>query len=133
MRRAAVTGAVTLAATLATVIGARSTARAQRGEVAWYRVVNVGATSGTMARFQRVGEGYAGTFPFMDGFEVNIRPDGSTVNVVVTDGPSRVTATVSCAGSNAPRRASLLATRTARDSARISIEVVCSAAEPPAR
>lgn len=129
MRWAALTGAVALAA----VFGARSTARAQRGEVAWYRVVNVGATSGTMERFQRVGEGYAGTFPFMDGFQVTIRPDRSTVNVVVTDGASRVTSTVSCAGANAPRRASLLATRTARDSARISIEVVCSAAEPPAR
>jgi hypothetical protein len=132
-RRVGVPGALALGALVLAAVGAQSTARAQRVDTAWYRVVNVNQTSGTMARFQRLGEGYTGTFPFMDNFEISIRPQGALINITVADGASRVTSSLSCTMPNAPRRGSLQATRTARDSARIMVDVLCSASEPPVR
>ena len=126
-------GSLAIGALVIAAVGVQSTARAQRVDTVWYRVVNVNQNSGTMPRYQRLGEGYAGTFPFMDDFQISIRPQGGLINITVRDGASRVTSSVSCAAPNAPRRRSMEATRTTQDSARITVDVLCSASEPPVR
>jgi hypothetical protein len=133
LRRASVPGSLALGALLIAAIGIQSTARAQRVDTAWYRVVNVGQSSGTMARFERLGQGYTGTFPFMDNFQISIRPDGQNITLTVADGASRVISALSCTAANAPRRSKLVATRATQGSAQIVVDVQCSATEPPAR
>jgi hypothetical protein len=131
LQRASVRVCLAIGALVIAAVGLQSTARAQRVDTVWYRVVNVNRNSGTMPRYQRLGEGYAGTFPFMDNFEISIRPQGGVIKITVRDGASRVGSLVSCTAPNAPRRSVMEATRTTQDSARITLDVLCSASEPP--
>jgi hypothetical protein len=116
-------------------------ARAQDPEVAWYRTVNFGSnpkatvplTAGTMPAYQRVGEGYSGTFPFRDTLEISVRPKGDVTEVKVVDGTSVVRAVVSCTGAGLPRHTALWSNSTIPDSPVIMIDVVCSAVEPAVR
>ena len=131
-RRAGVPGWLVIGASLlAGGAFVQSAARAQTAEIAWYRVVNVGLSAGTMERYQPLGEGYAGTFPFMEGFEIRVRPEGDQVSIAVLDGTSVFLSFMSCTRPNAPRRASVVATRSTQGSARIGVDVRCSATEPP--
>lgn len=108
-------------------------AEAQTAEVAWYRVVNEGRSAGTMNRWQRVGEGYAGTFPFLEDFEVDIRPRGPIIEAKVRDGRSRVTTAISCTSDRGPRQAMLRATRDGEGQAVIMVLIQCAATEPTVR
>jgi hypothetical protein len=111
----------------------QSEVSAQPSEVAWYRLVVDGRSAGTMTRWRRVDAGAAATFPFMDDFEVNIRPANGAVNATVRDGQTQFTATISCIQPNAPRRAMLTADRAGDDQPVITVSLQCSATEPAAR
>ena len=132
-RKAHVPTSLAIGALLIASVGARSTAFAQRPDMAWYRVVNSQGSAGTMPRYQRVGEGYTGTFPFMEGFEIRVRAEGDRVTVGVVDGTSISMSAMSCTRPDAPRRISFIASRSTQGSARIAVDVLCSATEPPVR
>lgn len=108
-------------------------AQAQAPEVAWYRVIREGQRAGTMPAWQRVGVGYAGTFAFMENFEVDVRPQpGGIVRTLVHDGASRVETAISCTGDRFPRRSMLRATRDGAGQSTIIVATMCSATQPPA-
>ncbi len=133
MMRIVVTLALVAGAAWA-IAGTPAPGAAQEANVAWYRIVNQGRSAGTMARWRRVGpQGATHTFPFMEGFEVAVRPSGDTVSAVVHDGRSLVSSTVSCSRPGGPQRAMLLATRDGADQPTIMVLLECSATEPVVR
>ncbi|MFT5354013.1 MAG: hypothetical protein ACI9KE_001213 [Polyangiales bacterium] len=111
----------------------QSEVSAQAGEVAWYRIVNQGRSAGTMPRWMRVGQGAAATFPFMDDFEVNIRPSDGLVNATIRDGQTQFMTTISCTRPNAPRRAMTITNRIGDDLPVIMVTLQCSDTQPVAR
>jgi hypothetical protein len=111
--------------------GAVAVTRAQPSEVAWYRIVNEGRSAGTMTSWQRVGAGAASTFPFLDDFEVDIRPRGANVVAAVRDGRSEVSTVINCTQRDAPRHTALRATRTGADQPVVYVALKCSASAPP--
>lgn len=110
--------------------GAVTETHAQPPEVAWYRIVNEGRSAGTMTSWQRVGTGAASTFPFLDDFEVDIRPRGANVVAKVRDGRSEVSTVINCTQADAPRHAALRATRSGTDQPVIFVALKCSASAP---
>ncbi|RZO59279.1 MAG: hypothetical protein EVA89_16625 [Sandaracinaceae bacterium] len=108
-------------------------AEAQAADAVWYRIVNEGRSAGTMAEWRRVGEGAAATIPFMEGFEVNVRPVSGVVHATVHDGQARVSTAISCDSERSPRRAMLRATRAGADQPTVVVALQCSATQPPAR
>lgn len=123
---------VVLAALGAMAWSSSQPAEAQSGAVAWYRIVNEGRSAGTMTSWRRVGQGAASTFPFLEGFEVNIRPVGDTVEASVHDGQARTSTVISCTSERVPPRAALRATRAGDGQPVIFVMMQCSATEPAA-
>lgn len=127
----ALLGSMVLGAHLSDAVQAQPSAPA--GEVVWYRIVNQGRSAGTMARWARVGEGAAATFPFLDNFEVDIRPAGDVVNATVRDGQTQFVTSVSCTRPNAPHRVAVATNRIGDNLPVISLALQCSATEPSVR
>ena len=115
---------------LVVLVGARPQVQAQAAERVWYRIEQVGPGTHPPSAWRLVGEGFAGTYPFVDDFEIDIRPVGGVVRVLVRDGVSRVEIPVSCTG-RGPRSAFLQASRTGGDQT-FRIGLTCSATEPAA-
>lgn len=95
---------------------ASSNAEAQNQQI-WYRIVNEGRSAGTMAAWLPLTRTVSATFPFVDDFQVTLQPENGVANVVIADGRSRLTTSVSCAG-ELPDHAILRATRGEVDQAR---------------
>lgn len=124
-------GALLCGALTAGIGFAVASVRAQSAEVVWYRVVAVPGHA--MERYQRLDQPFSGTISFMEGFEINIRPEGEVATVTISDGASRTTAAISCTRANAPRRVTLQSTRTTPDTPTVVVDLRCSATEPPVR
>lgn len=92
-----------------------SDAEAQNRQL-WYRIVNEGRSAGTMAAWQPLTRTVSATFPFVDDFQVTLQPQSGLANVVIADGRTRVTTSVSCAG-QVPDHAVLRSTRGEADQA----------------
>ena len=80
-----------------------------------------------------MGVGAAATFPFLEDFEVDVRPNGEAIHIKVRDGQSQVLSVISCTRPNAPRSAMLLANREGDGQPVIMVAVQCSATEPSVR
>ncbi len=106
-------------------------ARAQATEVAWYNVMIEGSGAPAPGPWRRVGEGYAATYPFVDDFEIDIRPAGDLIRAQIRDGHSRTETAIRCGTGGSPRRALLRTTRDGSDRV-FNVAVMCSATEPPA-
>ncbi|MFT5357801.1 MAG: hypothetical protein ACI9KE_005038 [Polyangiales bacterium] len=116
-----------------------SNAEAQNRQL-WYRIVNEGRSAGTMAAWRPLTRTVSATFPFVDDFQVTLQRQDDVALVVIADGRSRLTTSVSCAG-EVPDHAILRATRGEVDQARhsasagarqstIAVMVRCAASEP---
>ena len=116
-----------------------SGADAQAGEVVWYRVVNEGRSAGTMPQWERLRQNYDATFPFIDGFEVQIRPQGTTAAAAaIVDRGARTVSAVNCTAPRYPRRGALMYRRDGTDQPgadrpTIVVALACSATRPEAR
>ena len=132
-------GALALSALLFGAHALVSDADAQAQDVVWYRVINQGRSAGTMAEWRRLGRGYGGTFPFVDDFEVQIRPEGATAATVeIRDRGARTRMPVDCTAPRNPRRGALMYRRDGEDRPgddrpTIVVAVACSAERPEAR
>jgi len=104
----------------------------QQQRSVWYRIEVRDRTAGTTDGWQRLGEGYAGTFPFMDDFQVTIRPGRGGAAITIRDGRSEVTSAISCTRERAPDKTALVASRRGGDQPPITVGITCSATRPAA-
>jgi hypothetical protein len=107
-------------------------AGAQAANTVWYRIVQVGPGAQPREPWRRLGPGFAGTYAFIDDFEIDIRavPNTAIVRARVRDGQAQIESVISCTEPNMPRLAIVNATRVGPNQRTFVIGVACSEREP---